>query len=335
MRKAFLVAAGLSVFGVTGVMAQGAPLANPACPGGAATSSAQVAQDACQQAYDLYQFLAPQLGAAIAGGNATLGQGSTLGGLGHFSIGVRVNAVQGAYPQVDQYTQSTAGARRSQLQTKDSFIPFPTADAAVGIFGGIPLGVTNILAVDALASATYVPDYTGNSLSVKPDQSLQLGYGARVGILQESIVVPGVSITYLKRDLPTTTLAGTSGNNQLSIKNLNVKTTSWRVVASKSLVVLGFAVGAGQDKFDNQADISATVSNVPIVGTGTASVPGTKQSLTRTNFFGDVSLNLPLFKIVAEAGQSSGGSISTYNTFTGGAADRSLTYFSAGLRFGF
>ena len=51
-----------------------------------------VTQDACQQAVDVYQFMAPQLGLALTGGNATLGQGGALGGLGHFSIGVRANA---------------------------------------------------------------------------------------------------------------------------------------------------------------------------------------------------------------------------------------------------
>jgi hypothetical protein len=334
MRKALLVAAGL-VLGTVAAGAQGTQLSSPICPGGAATSQQQIAQDACQQASDLYQFLAPQLAAAIAGGNATLGQGSTLGGFGHFSIGLRVNAVQGAYPEVNLYTQSSTGAQRRTLQTKDSFIPFPTADAAVGIFGGIPLGVTNVAAIDALVSATYVPSYSADNFAVTPEQNLQLGYGARVGILQESIVVPGVAVTWLKRDLPTTSLKGTSGNNQLNINKLNVKTTSWRIVASKSLTILGFVVGAGQDEFDNSADINAVVSNVPVVGTAQSSIAGTAQKLTRTNYFADVSLNLPLFKIVAEAGQSSGGSISTYNSFSGGASDRSLTYFSAGIRFGF
>ncbi len=334
MKKGLLVVAGLTVLAAGSAMAQGAQLASPTCPGGAATSQQQIAQDACQQAADIYQFLAPQLGTAIAGGNATIGQGSTLGGLGHFSIGVRVNAVQGAYPDVTNYTQSTTGATRRVLPTKDQFLPFPTADVAVGIFGGLPLGVTNIGAVDALVSATYVPTYSSNNFSVKPDQSLQLGYGARVGILQESIVVPGVSLTYIKRDLPTTTLQGTASNYALNINKLSVKTSSWRAVASKSLVVLGFAVGYGQDKLENSADITATVSNVPVVGNATASVNGTTQSLTRSNFFADVSLNLPLFKIVGEAGQVSGGSVSTYNSFSAGNSDRSLQYFSLGLRFG-
>ena len=41
--------------------------------------AAGTTQDACQKAVDLFQYMAPQLGTVIAGGNATLGQGGTLG----------------------------------------------------------------------------------------------------------------------------------------------------------------------------------------------------------------------------------------------------------------
>ena len=39
--------------------------------------------------------------ALITGGNATIGQSGALGGLGHFSIGVRVNALQASIPKLD------------------------------------------------------------------------------------------------------------------------------------------------------------------------------------------------------------------------------------------
>ena len=99
MKRQLLVVAGLSVFALAGAGAQ--DLTSPKCPAG-------IAQDACQQAYDLYQFMAPQLGLALAGGNAIIGQGSTLGGLGHFSLGVRANVFQGSIPQVNSFTGSVA-----------------------------------------------------------------------------------------------------------------------------------------------------------------------------------------------------------------------------------
>jgi hypothetical protein len=87
MKRQILFVAALSVFGLASASAQGGT--------NQCTSSPVPAQDACQQAYDIYQFMAPQLGLALAGGNATLGQGSTLGGFGHFSIGLRANGFQG------------------------------------------------------------------------------------------------------------------------------------------------------------------------------------------------------------------------------------------------
>src|SRR5438874_348507 len=76
------------------------------CPGGAQSpltpqgAASNAAKDACTQAVDLFQFVAPQLGLALAGGNATLGQGGTLGGIGHFAISLRANAFQGDLPKV-------------------------------------------------------------------------------------------------------------------------------------------------------------------------------------------------------------------------------------------
>ncbi|MDB4915821.1 MAG: hypothetical protein JWM95_3465 [Gemmatimonadetes bacterium] len=334
MKRNFLVAASLSVFAFGSVMAQ--DLATSPCASGTSTAgipnATRAAQDACTQAYDLFQFMAPQLGLALAGGNATLGTGSTLGGLGHFSIGVRANVLQSSLPQVQNFTQSPSGAQRSTLPTKDQYLGLPTADAAIGIFPGIPLGLTNIGGIDLLVSASYVPDVTSGTVTVKPSSSVQVGYGARVGILQESIVVPGVSVTYLKRDLPTTTIIGISGNNSLAVNNLEEKTSAWRIVGSKSFLLFGLAAGYGMDKYESTADIVGTTTGT---FAGSSPIPGTKQNLDRSNYFADLSLNLPLFKIVGEIGQSSGGTVQTYNSFSGGQASKSYQYYSAGIRLAF
>jgi hypothetical protein len=351
MRKQ-LVMAGVAVALSSGaVLAQGGGLTSPVCPPGSTTTiggvvipdAQRVAQDACQQAYDVYQFMAPQLGLALAGGNATIGQGSVLGGLGHFSVGLRGNVFNGRLPEVTKFTQSTNGAQQRVLPTKDQVLGLPTADAAIGIFKGIPLALTNILGVDALVSAAYVPsigDETAD-VQIKPKNNWQFGWGARVGLLSESIIVPGVSVTWIERDLPETQITGQSNTNgntaRLAIDNFKVKTSAWRVVASKSFIVFGLAAGVGQDKYDQSASISASFTGTCSAGTfttncsGNTTIPSTSQDMTRTNMFGDVSLNLPLFKIVAEVGQVSGGTVNTYNSF-GDRADRSQAYGSLGLR---
>jgi hypothetical protein len=302
-----------------------------AAPAGAQSVQCQagLTQDACQKALDLFQYMAPQLGTAIAGGNATLGQGGTVGGLGHFALSVRANAVQGSLPRIDEVTPSHTGARADTYQTDDQPVPLPAVDAAIGVFKGLPVGLTYVGGVDLLVSASYLPSYNGDDVQVKtPDGSLKLGYGARIGLLQETILIPGVSATVLKRDLPTVDLSAATSDGRLDVQGLSAKTTSWRLTASKKLFLFGLAVGAGQDKYDASASVAGDVAGV------LSTRIDAKQSLTRTNYFADLSLNLLLLKVVAEIGQVSGGEIATFNQFDGKAADASRMYGSVGFRFG-
>jgi hypothetical protein len=321
--------------GAQGVDTQRCP---PGNVGAAIPDQTRASQDACQKSIDLFQYMAPQLGTAITGGNATLGQGGSLGGLGHFSVGLRINAVQGSLPQIQNVTPAVTGATSTNFDTKTQFIPMPTADLAIGIFKGLPLAITNVGGIDLLVSAAYLPEFDGSGVSVKvPDGSLKLGYGARVGILQESLLTPGISVSYLQRDLPTVNIAGASGNDSLYVNNLSLKTKAWRVVASKSLLFIGLAAGAGQDTYESSTDIGAhvaarTVPPTPAVNMTPVSVT---QNITRTNVFANLSMNLLLLKLTGEIGQVSGGTINTFNTFSGKQAADSRIYGSVGARFGF
>jgi hypothetical protein len=298
----------------------------------------RASQDACQKAIDLFQYLAPQLATTVAGGNATLGQAGSLGGLGHFSVGFRVNALQGSLPQVQNVTPSVTGVHKDNYDTKTQLFPMPTAELAIGIFKGLPLAITNVGGVDLLVSAAYLPEFTSSGVSVKvPNGSLKLGYGARVGILQESLLVPGVSVSYVRRDLPTVNIAANSGGDSLNVNDFTLKTTAWRVVASKGLLLFGFAAGIGQDKYESSTDVSAHIAarTVPPVAAFNSTPVSLSQSITRTNVFADLSMNLLLFKLTGEIGQVSGGTINTYNTFSGKQAADSRIYGSVGARFGF
>jgi hypothetical protein len=341
MLNRLLVVVGAVVLVVTSVGAQGVDTQR--CPPGTVSNlgvpdQQRASQDACQKAIDLFQYMAPQLGTLIAGGNPTLGQGSTLGGLGHFSAGLRVNVLQGSLPQVQNVTPSVTGATSTRFETKDQLLPMPTADLAIGVFKGIPLPLTNVGGVDLLVSASYVPEFDRDGVSVKvPNGSLKLGYGVRVGITQESLLTPGVAVSYLVRDLPTMNLAGNSGGDSLYVNDLSLKTKAWRITASKSLIFVSLAAGFGQDKYDASTDIAAHVAarTVPPTSAANAGPVSLSQSLTRTNIFGDLSMNLLLFKLNAEIGQVSGGTINTYNTFSGKQPADSRLYGSVGVRFGF
>jgi hypothetical protein len=338
--RLFVVFAAASLAG-TSVGAQG--IDTQRCPPGTVNGfgvpdQTRASQDACQKAIDLFQYMAPQLGTSITGGNATLGQGGNLGGLGHFSLGLRVNAVQGSVPQVQDVTPSVNGAVSTEFDTKTQLIPMPTADLAIGIFRGLPLALTNVGGVDVLLSAAYLPEFDESGVSVKvPEGSLKIGYGVRVGILQESLLIPGVSVSYLVRDLPTVNIAANSGSDSLYVNNLSLKTKAWRVTASKNLLIFGLAAGFGQDKYDASTEIRAHVAarTVPPTSAADAGPVALSQNLTRTNVFADVSMNLLLFKLTGEIGQVSGGTINTFNTFNGKQPADSRIYGSVGARFGF
>jgi hypothetical protein len=335
-------------------VAQAQGTAEPNC-----VNAPKQVRDACQQAVDMFQLMMPQLGFALTGGNTTLGQGGTMGGLPHFALELRGNVlVPGSVPDVNQAKPDTSGMQqRNPYPTKDIPLGLPAVDASIGLFKGIPLALTNVGGVDLLLSAAYIPNFHSNSgggggggggggaVDISVDSPLKIGYGLRVGLLQESLLIPGVSVSFFKRDLPVTTItattdAGTTNGAQdsLIVKNFTEKTTAWRIVASKSLLLFGLAAGYGQDKYSSAVDIKASVTrDFPVpVGQQTFATPliPLRQELTRSNMFVDATLNLFILKIVAEAGQVSGGSVNTFNTFDP-AADAARKYLAAGIRFGF
>ena len=330
MKKYLIMAAGLSALIVPQLEAQ------TSCPTSVPTA-ATAAENAKQQAADLFQYMAPQIATAIAGGSPTLGQTSTLGGLGHFSVGVRGTAVKGSLPEADRFPVCYSGKYSATLPTRTQVIPGAGIDAAIGVFGGLPLALTNIGAVDVLLSATYLPEVDQNNVRITlPDGSLKIGYGARVGLLSESILVPGVSLSFMKRDLPTVNVVANSGvNDSLLVTGLKLQTTSWRIEASKSLLMFGLFGGVGRDKYESSVQSVRASVGAPVIGRANATLsPSPSQTLDRTNLFVGLKLNLLFFKLAAEVGQASGGQVPTFNSFAGSAADASRTYGSLGVRFG-
>ena len=333
---------------LAGVMiVAGATAAEAQCPTAAA--------DACRKATDLLGFMTPQLSTALAGGNPTLGQGGVLGGLGHFSLDIRASAVNGSLPQLNNVNLSTNGAVSSTFTSKTQIIPFPSVDLGLGLWKGMSLGVTHVLGVDAIVTATYIPNIntnansngnnggnSGGDVAFKVNGSnLQLGYGGRLGLLEEGALWPGVSFVYAQRSLPSMSVTGTFSpstanpnvSGTMALNDFTVKTTVWRVAIAKNLLILNLSAGFGQDKYDASSSIVATVTAPAPVGTqtGTASGPLT---MTRTNYFVGAALNLFIFKVEGEYGQVSGGTVPTLLNNFGSDPNGSRSYFTLGLRFG-
>lgn len=299
--------------------------AQQACGAGSAPEAA----DACATGADFLRYMAPQLGTSLVGGSHTLGIGTNLGGLFHFAIAVRANAVMGSLPDIDNLGAGPATSRNYAV--KDQYLGLPTVDFALGITKGFNLGVTRIGGIDLIGGATYVPEVSEDDFSVTaPDGSLSIGYGARIGLLQQSALIPGVAFSWMKRDMPTLNMTtSTDGGDQLSINNLAIKSTSWRLSAQKNFLLFQFGAGYGKDNYDFNADVAASVDGGTYNGSFNAA-----QDMSRTTMYGSLGINLFLIKVVGEVGQVSGGSAPTYHTYDT-PADAKRMYGTVGVRISF
>lgn len=301
-----------------------------------ATDQNRILSDACNKTNDVFQLLAPQIGAVMAGGNPSPSIGGTLGGFPHFNVGVRLNAVQAVLPRVDQSNPGLAftGAQASNIPVSDALLAMPQVDAQIGLFKGfklglpIPfLGITNMLGVDALLSAAYLPSASAksgnNGISLDGGQ-LAIGYGVRVGIFEESLLAPGLSVSYMMRPTPEVSLLTTRGNDSLGVRNFKVNTTSLRLTASKTIPIIGIGLsaGIGRDMVDGESTLGLTVNPVaplpttPLRGSFTAKMA----SVNRDNVFVGASLKILIVRLAAEVGYVSGGTNPTLrNAFLDGS----------------
>ena len=341
MRNILSVAGTMLVAGAMPLFAQGT--VSPRCQTSAGVPAEAV--DACQKGIDIFNYMAPQLATTIVGGNPTLGQGGTLGGLRHFTVALRGNIIQGSLPQVEEVGFSTGGTAVSDTyETRSQVFGLPAVEAAIGLFAGIPLPpLTRIGGVDLLLSGAYLPEFNGDEVAVNGG-GLKIGYGVRLGLLQESLTLPGVGFTWMRRDLPevdiiTSTPSGfglTGQNDTLALNGLALETTSWRITAAKNFLVFGLAAGIGQDSYKSRAEVDVVVNEPGPCTTGCrGSAMRFDQDVSRTNMFLNAYFNIMLAKLVAEVGQVSGGDIETFNQFNGKAADDSRLFGSLGLRIGF
>ena len=303
-------------------------------------SQATELRDACQKGTDIFAMLAPQVNGALTGGGAVLGSSRAVRGL---SIGLRVNAVDGRVPNLTNVRLSSTGVVRSAIPTRRVPVPGPALDVAVGVFPGLFVGVQRILAIDALVNVAYIPSRDISDFSIKTTNgSLKLGYGARVGLLADRMLLPAVAVSYFRRSLPTasfsttftSSVAGVTTNDSLALNQLSVRNDALRLSLSKKLGFIEIGGGVGQDTYRTSTQLHARVS--PGIG---ASVPGDfalSQQIKRNAAYGSLALNVFKLRLGAEAGSIFGGdSLSTYNSFTDGKLNEHHLFGSVGLRLSF
>jgi hypothetical protein len=253
----------------------------------------------CDAAVDGTRAFHPVAGLLVSGGNPVLGTAGSLGGLGHVSITARANAARVVLPETG-YDGSTSTVPASD----ELFAPVPLLEAAAGIYGGLPSG---LLAIDALGSAQLLPTDQLDNLAVSQgarrigDVALGLGFGARVGILNELGPVPAVSVSLMRRDIPRLAYGDLDEGDQYRYA-VDLHATNLRVVASKRLAIVDLAAGFGWDRYTGDATIQFRDPLTAVVQ------PAIELELdqTRALLFLDAGLDLRALRLVGEIGYQTG-----------------------------
>jgi hypothetical protein len=292
-----------------------------------AASSGDVAR-VCSAAVDATRAFHPLLGVLVSGGNPVLGTASPLGGLGHFSVTTRVNGVGVVLPRLS-YDGSTATVPRG----RKVFAPAPQVEAAVGIYGGLPSG---LLAIDVLGSAQLLPADVFDDFRVADDArrigdvALGFGLGARVGILKETGPLPGVSLSVMRRELPTLTYGDIAAGDRFQYA-VDLRATNLRLVASKQMAIFDLAAGLGWDKYTGHALVRLDAGGG--AGGGTAAVP-IKLSNSRASAFVNAGFNVSVVRLVAEGGYLAGKDQKLSTDFEGFDTTKGKFFAGLGLRAG-
>ncbi len=322
--RSVVVAAGL-LLGILPLAAQ-----NPECSTYNSPPYTSSDYNICNAAIDGTQVFHPIAGLLVSGGNPVLGGIGTLGGFGHFSFTARVNATQLRTPDLNYDGTGTTVAQDTKI-----FAPAPLVEGALGIFKGVNGG---FLSVDALGSAQLLPTKAVDNLTVDKDArkigsiALGLGYGVRVGVLPGRAIIPAVTVSVMRRDIPRITYGDvTTGGDNYSY-SLDLHATNLRAVAGYHLAVFNIGAGIGWDKYTGTADIGF-VPNGGVLPAQT--INGIKLDNTRTMAFLTAALDLPVFKLGAEAGYQFGKDQNLSTTFDGNDPKDKRLFAGAGIRLAF
>ena len=74
----------------------------------------------------------------------------------------------------------------------------------MALFPGFRVGRAQLLSLDGVVNVAYLPDVDVDGLKVMvPGDRLKFGWGGRVGLLRDAKMIPAISASYIKRELPT------------------------------------------------------------------------------------------------------------------------------------
>ena len=293
--------------------------ATPPVPGGVPQEVTDQFRFVCGQVVNALTNTQPSIGIAFSGGNHTLGTATTIGRrLGLFpriSVTARLNAAIADVPDVfgSGFGTITEGSEVAGMPTTGLPVAALQADAVVGLFNGISLGPTfgGVGSVDLLGSVSFIPaiDQVKDAIGLEED-IVNIGLGARVGILKQGLLMPGVSVSGMYRRMGEVTFGDLETPDPAAFST-DLTTLSLRAAVSKGLLMFDVAAGAGYDLYASDVAFNWNVNytcppsrclteqdislapNAPVSG---------ELKTAAWNVFANAGLSLLLLNVVGEVG---------------------------------
>lgn len=267
----------------------------------------------CTQVVTAIGHVQPSVGIAFSGGAHTLGTATTigrrLGVLPRIAVTARVNAALADVPDLLDDFDPTFDDQGQIPPLGTVGIPVGAlqGDVTLGLFKGFSLGPVagGLGAVDLLGSLSYVPAVEPVGLS---EAIVNVGLGARVGILQQGLIMPGISISGMYRTLLDDVAFGDLSEGDPAEFSTDLSTLSLRAAISKGILMFDLAAGAGYDVYRSDVAFDFELTCPPEQCDGQTVVLGTdggvdgRLTTAAWNAYGSVGLSLVLLNIVGEVG---------------------------------
>lgn len=234
--------------------------------------------------------LASALGSDVPGTPSTIGR--RLGRVPRTSFSLSALGARTSMPRV-------AGQSREELRQEQGFSPWGLRVGAVaGLLDGFRLmpHMGGVLSLDLTASYSMVrlPASAGFG-----GASHGFGAGARVGLVRESFLLPGVSVSATRR-WHSSIQAGSTEDGDPAEVATGLTVSSLRATAGKNWFVVGVMAGAGWDRYEGDARIALAQA-----GAGSTSAEGRVRS-DRLLYFAAAWFNLLVSQLSLEAGVAEG-----------------------------
>lgn len=286
------------------------------------------AQDECAIVAQAVDAAQPQLGILMAGGNPTLGTASTggvrLGLIPRVSLTGRINVVAARLPDIREADDGDGEGGEEDGELRQFSLPAPAvgANLSVGLTQGFSVApmIGGFGAIDLLGSVSVLPlSLLGDEFG---DNAFSWGAGARVGLIRESFVMPGVSVSLMYRSLGDVSIGDVCPQEEVPVSGnrttcpteegdfgeiqFGLDNWSARAAVSKRLLGFGLTAGVGYDKFDTSADFAVRVPGSPLVGEQIHRFTDVAVDNDRWSAFLDGSFTILFGSIVAEVGWMQG-----------------------------